>query len=104
MRTETMSLQIAIDAEIIAQFCRRNHIRKLAFFGSVLTDTFGPESDVDVLVEFEEGCTPGLFALAGMEEALTEILGRKADLRTPEDLSGYFRDAVLRSASVQYAA
>ncbi len=99
-----MALPIEIDHDAVAAFCRRNHIRKLALFGSVLTEHFGPESDVDVLVEFASGHTPGLFSLAGMEEELSGILGRKADLRTPEDLSRYFREEVVRGAVVQYAA
>jgi uncharacterized protein len=79
-------------------------IRRLSLFGSVLRDDFGPESDVDVLVEFEEGVRVGLLGLAAMELELSEMLGRRADLRTPGDLSRYFRDQVLRSAEVQYAA
>ena len=88
----------------IAEFCKRNHIRKLSLFGSVLREDFRPESDVDVLVEFEEGHVPGLITLSGMEIELSEIFGRKADLRTPEDLSRYFRNEVVASAEVQYAA
>jgi hypothetical protein len=88
----------------IAEFCRRNHIRRLALFGSVLRDDFGPESDVDVLVEFEAGARVGLLRLAGMEIELGEILGRKVDLNTPGFLSDYFRDQVLAEAEVQYDA
>ena len=99
-----MSPVIETDTEIIADFCRRHHIRKFAFFGSVLTERFSPESDVDVLVEFEEDHVPGFFALTAMEDELSGLLGRKADLRTPEDLSVYFREQVLQHASVQYAA
>jgi len=95
---------VRIDREAIASFCRRNHIRKLAFFGSFLTDGFGPESDIDVLVEFEPGQEPGFFHLADMEFELSEMLGRKVDLRTPEDLSRYFREKVVESAEVLYAA
>lgn len=87
----------------VAEFCKRNHIRKLSLFGSVLREDFGPDSDIDVLVEFEEGHVPGLITLAGMEIELSEMIGRKADLRTPEDLSKYFRDEVVESAEVQYA-
>ncbi|MFL6230551.1 MAG: nucleotidyltransferase family protein [Pyrinomonadaceae bacterium] len=87
----------------IADFCRRYHIRKLSFFGSVLREDFRPDSDVDVLVEFEPEHVPGLFALAGMERELSSLLGnRKVDLRTPQDLSPYFRDEVVASAEVQY--
>ncbi|OGP23887.1 MAG: nucleotidyltransferase [Deltaproteobacteria bacterium GWB2_55_19] len=95
---------IDIPKEKIAEFCRRNHIHKLSLFGSVLREDFGPESDVDVLVEFEEGHVPGLITLSGMEIELGGIIGRKADLRTPEDLSRYFRNEVVESAEVQYAA
>jgi uncharacterized protein len=93
--------RLQIDQEAIADFCRRHHIRKLAFFGSVLRDDFRPESDVDVLVEFEPGHTPGL-AFFNMEAELSEILGRKVDLNTPQFLSRYFRDEVQAEAEVQY--
>ena len=99
-----MKLPISIDAAQIAAFCEQHHIVKLAFFGSVLTDRFNDESDVDVLVEFHPDHIPGLFALAGMEFDLSEILGRKADMRTPKDLSHYFRDEVVKNAVVQFAA
>lgn len=98
-----MRSKINIDREKIAQFCNKNQIRKLSFFGSVLRDDFRPESDVDVLVEFEPGAVVGLIKLAGMENELGGILGKKVDLRTPQDLSQYFRDEVLKSAGVQYA-
>ena len=98
-----MRLKIEIDRAKIAQFCKKNHIRKLSLFGSVLRDDFKPESDEDVLVEFEPGAVVGLIKLAGMENELGRILGQKVDLRTPEDLSIYFRDEVLKSAEVQYA-
>lgn len=84
----------------MAEFCRRHRIRKLAFFGSVLRDDFGPASDVDVLVEFESGARVGLIRLAGIENELSELLGRKVDLNTPGCLSPYFRDEVLREAEV----
>jgi predicted nucleotidyltransferase len=88
----------------IAEFCRRNHIRKLSLFGSVLRGDAMPESDVDFVVEFEPEATPGYFGLARMERELSEILGgRKVDLRTPGELSRYFRDEVLAQAKVQYA-
>lgn len=99
-----MSVKITIDRGQIAEFCRRNHIRKLAFFGSVLRDDFGKDSDVDVLVEFEPGFPVGLIRMAGMEIELSGIIGRKADLRTANDLSRYFRDEVVAEAEVQYAA
>jgi len=86
----------------IEEFCERRHVRKLALFGSILTDRFGPDSDVDVLVEFEPGRVPGLFGIVEMESELSTMLGRKVDLRTPGDLSRYFRDEVVASALVQY--
>ena len=95
--------KIDIPKDKITKFCRRNHIRKLSLFGSVLRDDFRPDSDIDVLVEFEPGQVIGLFRLAGMELELSEILGRKVDLRTAADLSRYFRHDVLNSAAVQYA-
>jgi hypothetical protein len=94
---------IAIDRERLAHFCRRNHILKLAFFGSVLRNDFRPDSDVDVLVEFEPNHVPGLRFFA-LERELSEILGRKVDLNTPNFLSPYFRDRVLAEAEVQYVA
>jgi hypothetical protein len=92
-----------IPQERIAEFCRRNQIRRLALFGSMLRDDFDPNSDVDVLVEFEPGARVGYLRLAGMEIELTEILGRKVDLNTPGLLSKYFRDRVLAEAEVQYS-
>ena len=96
--------RIDLPQEIIADFCYRHHIRRLSLFGSVLREDFRPDSDVDVLVEFEQGCEPGFFGLARMERELSGLLGgRKVDLRTPEDLSRYFRDDVLAEAEVRYA-
>ncbi len=94
---------IGIDRERIADSCKRNHIRKLALFGSVLRKDFGPDSDVDVLVDFQPGHAVGYLAIAGMERELSDLMGRKVDLRTPGELSPYFRDEVVRSAVVQYA-
>jgi len=87
----------------IAEFCRRNHIRKLSLFGSFLHGDFGPESDIDFLVEFDPDHIPGLITLSGMEIELSEILGRKVDLRTAQELSRHFRQEVIDSAEVQYA-
>jgi predicted nucleotidyltransferase len=98
-----MNPKVAFDREKLAEFCRRNHIRRLSLFGSVLTDRFSPDSDVDVLVEFEPGNGPGYFGLAGMEIELSEMLGRKVDLRTPRELSRYFRDEVIARADVQFS-
>lgn len=95
--------RIQMPREPIADFCRKYHIRKLSLFGSVLSENFGPDSDIDVLVEFEPGQVVGLLRIATMEIELSQLLGRKADLRTPEDLSRYFRQQVLESAEVEYA-
>ena len=93
---------IDIPNEQIAEFCTHNHISKFSFFGSVLGDDFKSESDVDILVEFEEGHVPGFFDLARMEMEISKILARKADLRTPAELSRYFRDEVVSNARVEY--
>ncbi len=90
--------------EILSEFSRRHHIRKLALFGSVLREDFGGDSDIDVLVEFEPGHTPGFFGLMNMEEELSSLFGWTVDLRTSHDLSKYFRDEVVQKAEVQYVA
>jgi predicted nucleotidyltransferase len=95
-------LPIEVPREPLAELCRRRGVRLLALFGSVLTDRFRPDSDVDVLVEFEPEATIGLFGMARLEHELSELLGRKVDLRTPAELSRYFRDEVLRQMRVQY--
>lgn len=95
---------IQLPRERVADFCRRHHVRRLSLFGSALTSRFGPDSDVDLLVEFEPGAVVGYLALAAMEMELSRLLGRKVDLRTPAELSRYFRDEVVRTAEVQYAA
>lgn len=94
--------RIPIDQTRIAEFCRKHHIRRLSLFGSALREDFYPDSDVDVLVEFEPGHVPGL-AFFAMEMELSEILGRKVDLNTPSFISPHFRDQVLKEAQVQYA-
>ncbi|HEX9018269.1 MAG TPA: nucleotidyltransferase family protein [Anaerolineaceae bacterium] len=95
--------KISIPDTQLAEFCQRNHIRMLSFFGSVLSDAFGPESDVDILVEFESGHTPGL-SLIRMQDELSHILGgRKVDLVTPKFLNKRIRDKVMAEAAVQYA-
>lgn len=94
-------LNIEVPRDRIEEFCRRHHIARLSFFGSVLRDDFSPSSDVDVLVEFEPGHVPGL-AFFSMEIELSEILGRKVDLQTPRFLSSYFRDEALGQAEVHY--
>jgi len=96
-------VQIEIPEDKLVEFCRRHHIRKLSFFGSVLRDDFRPNSDVDVLVEFEPGHVPGL-AFITMQEELSALLGRTVDLNTPKFLSRYFRDQVQSEAEVLYAA
>ena len=99
-----MNDHIILPKEQIADFCRRRHIRRLAVFGSVLCADFNESSDIDILVEFEPEHSPGLFGMARMERELSALLGgRKVDLRTPEDLSRYFRQEVLHEAEVQYA-
>ena len=100
-----MQCPLPLSVEAMAAFCRRNHVRKLSLFGSVLREDFGPESDIDVLVEFEPDHVPGFFRLAALERELSALLGdHKVDLRTPEDLSRYFRQQVLAGARVVYAA
>jgi hypothetical protein len=96
------TLPVAIPQQAIAAFCERNHMQKLSLFGSVLTNRFSENSDVDMLVEFDPGHVPGLFDLSGMELELSEMLGRKVDLRTPAELSRYFRDNVVAAAIPQY--
>ena len=98
-----MSPKIFVDRQKIAEFCRKHHILKLALFGSVLREDFGPDSDVDILVEFEKAHIPG-FAFFSLQTELSEILGRKVDLHTPHFLSRYFRDQVIATSQVQYAA
>ena len=88
----------------IAEFCKRHRIRKLSLFGSVLRGDFGPDSDIDVLVEFEFDTRVGLISLAGLELELGEIIGRKVDLNTPGFLSKYYRDRIINEAVVQYDA
>ena len=97
-----MKAKIEIPKEALADFCRRNHIRRLAFFGSVLRDDFTSESDVDMLVEFEPGTRIGLIGLAGVENEMSRLVGRKVDLNTAGCLSPYFRDEVLKDAEVAY--
>jgi predicted nucleotidyltransferase len=93
------------DGEALASLCRRHRIRQLSLFGSTLKGSARPDSDIDLLVEFEPQAKPGLIALAGIELELSLLLnGRKVDLRTPDDLSRYFREEVLTTAEVQFAA
>ena len=99
-----MNPRISIPRDALAAFCEEHGIRRLAIFGSALREDFGPASDIDLLVEFEPDRVPGLLELAGLELGLSAVFGgRKVDLRTPEDLSPYFRQEVLDTAEVQYA-
>jgi len=95
------SVLLAVPTSEIERLCRRHHIRRLALFGSVLREDFRADSDVDVLVEFEPGHKIG-FRFWDIEDQLTEVLGRKVDLNTPEDLSVYFRSQVLAEARPLY--
>ena len=94
---------IDIPHDKIAEFCRRNRIRKLSLFGSVLREDFKGDSDIDVLVEFDSKASVGFLRLAAIQRELSEMLGREVDLRTPAELSRYFRDEVLQRSQVQYA-
>ena len=97
--------RLPLNRETLARLCRRHHIRRLSLFGSTLRGEGRPESDVDLLVEFEPGKAPGLLGLAGIEAELSALLGeRRVDLRTTQDLSRHFRSEVIRTAEVQYAA
>ena len=100
---ELKQLPVAIDPDQIAAFCRKHHMKRLSLFGSILRDDFRPDSDVDVLVEFEPGHTPG-WAFFGMQDELTEIIGRQVDLNTAGWLSRYFRDEVVAGAMTIYEA
>jgi len=99
-----MGPYVTIEESRLAAFCRDNHIARLSLFGSVLRDDFGPESDIDVLVEFEPSEVITLLDMARMQDELTALFGRQVDLRTPQELSRYFRDDVLAGAVVQYAS
>ncbi len=100
-----MNAKVRVPKKEIREFCSRNHITRLSLFGSVLTPNFGPDSDIDVLVEFESGRSPGFLRLAALEDELSALFGgHKVDLRTPQELSRYFRDEVIALAEVQYAA
>lgn len=99
-----MHQRLNIDKATLARFCEHHHIRRLALFGSRLKGTAGPDSDVDLLVEFDRNAIPTLFDMAEMEQELSDLLGGPSvDLRTEQDLSRYFRDEVVRTAEVQYA-
>lgn len=94
---------ITIPKDSINAFCTQNQIKRLALFGSVLRDDFRPDSDIDVVVEFVSGKRVGMLAMARIERELSQLFGgRKVDLRTPAELSRYFRDDVLQKAEVCY--
>lgn len=95
---------IHIDESEVAAFCRRFGVARLALYGSILGNDFRADSDVDVLVEFPPGQTPSLLTLGAMQMELSELLGRRVDLRTPGDLSRYFRDEVVCSARNLYVS
>jgi predicted nucleotidyltransferase len=106
MRYDQAPMSLDVDQlprDKIAAFCRQRHIRRLAIFGSALRDDFTPESDVDVLIEFEPGKTPGL-AFFTVQDELSKMLGQSVDLNTPQCLSKYFRDEVLKEAKDLYVA
>lgn len=96
--------KIRIPKDKIADFCKQNQVRRLSLFGSILREDFGPDSDVDILVEFEPGIRIGLISLSGLEIELSKIVGRKVDLNTPGFLSKYYREQILAEADVQYDA
>lgn len=99
-----MPYEFPVPTATLAEFCERHGIARLSLFGSALRDDFGPESDIDVLVEFLPQRIPGMIRLAGIARELTTLVGRDVDLRTPDDLSRYFRDRVAATAVVKYAA
>ncbi len=99
-----MHSNLSFDQRAIAQFCESHHIRRLALFGSHLKGTASPQSDIDLLVEFEPAHMPNLLSVAAMEIELSRLLGgKRIDMRTQEDLSRHFRDEIVRTAKVQYA-
>lgn len=103
-RDTAMALPIQFPPAPLAEICQRYGVRRLSVFGSALRSDFGPESDVDVLVEFEPGHSVGFFRLAAFQRELSALIGREVDVRTPADLSPYFRDDVVKTAREQYAA
>jgi len=104
MLKQPVHARIDLDAVAMERFCLRHPIQRLSLFGSVLGDGFGPDSDVDFLVEFQQGARVTLFDVGGMMHELSELIGRQADVRTPSDLSPYFRRQVLRDAELTYEA
>ncbi len=97
------SLLNYVSKENLEEFCKKQHIRKLSVFGSAIKGTLRIDSDIDILVEFEEDTSPGLLTFCGIQNELSDIIGREVDLRTLQDLSRYFRQDVEKTAEVQYA-
>jgi predicted nucleotidyltransferase len=97
-----MMLPVAIPQADIVSFCKRHHIRKLALFGSIMRDDFRPDSDIDMLIEFEPNRAVSLFELGGMQQEISELLGREVDLKTSGFLSRYFRQQVVNTAYTVY--
>ncbi len=97
-----MNPKINISKQWIQEFCKTHHILKLALFGSVLTEHFSETSDIDILVEFDPQHIPGLFSIVEMKEELALHIGREVDLRTPEDISKFFRNEVLQQSYLLY--
>lgn len=102
---DLLQKRFPISEKVIMHFCQKYHVKKLSLFGSILRKDFGTESDIDILVEFEEGSVPGFFTLIEMENEMSKLLrGRKIDIRTPSELSRYFRSDVMRDKETLYAA
>ena len=95
---------IQLDSQVIAEFCQRHDVARLSVFGSILGDDFGEVSDVDLLIEFKPGKRIGFLGMSALELELSRLIGRKADLRTPNDISRHFRKRVMAEAQVQYAS
>lgn len=103
--SELIRSRFPISQKTLINFCQRYRIKKLSLFGSILGKDFGPESDIDLLVEFESGFVPGFFTISQMESEISKLLnGRKVDIRTATELSSYFRSEVIHEAEVLYAA
>jgi uncharacterized protein len=96
-------LPITIPKDLLAAFCKAHHVRRLSFFGSILREDFKPESDIDILIEFQPEHTPGYLGMVRLQRELSKLFGgRRIDLRTPRELSKYFRQNVIEGAAVQY--
>ncbi len=103
--SELIGSRFPLSKKTVAQFCGRYRVKKLSLFGSILGKDFTPKSDIDILVEFDPGFTPTFFTISEMEREMSKLLGgRKVDIRTPEELSSYFRSDVVRESEILYAA